>query len=176
MIKKIAIVVSVLLGIVLALAMMQPNSFRVTRSIAIKAPPEKLMGMISDFHQWSSWSPWEKLDPGMQRSFSGAASGKGAVYGWVGNDKVGQGRMEVLELNAPNKIVIKLDFIEPIAANDMSEFILDTKGDMTTVSWHMYGPSDFMTKVMGVFVSMDSMVGKDFERGLANMKEVAEAR
>lgn len=174
MFKKIAIGLVVLIAIVLALAAMQPNAFSVTRSITIKAPPEKIAALISDFHNWQAWSPWEKLDPGMQRTFSGAAKDQGAVYAWTGNDKVGAGRMEIVGVTPPNKVDIKLDFLKPFESHCQTVFALDGKGDTTTVSWTMSGPSDFMTKLMGLVASMDSMVGKDFETGLANLKAVAE--
>jgi uncharacterized protein YndB with AHSA1/START domain len=173
MIKKIAIGVAAIIAIILILAAMQPNDFKVVRSTTIKAPPEKIIPLIADFHQWGSWSPWEKLDPAMVRTHSGAASGKGAHYHWKGNDQVGEGHMEVLNVT-PNSVNIKLDFLSPFEAHNMADYVLDTKGDMTTVTWTMYGPSNFMTKVMGLFVSMDKMVGPDFEKGLASMKAVAE--
>ena len=173
MLKKIAIGVVVLVLIVLGLAAMQPDSFRVQRTIAIKAPAEKILPLISDFHNWTSWSPWEKLDPAMKRTYSGAPKDQGAVYAWEGDDKVGAGRMEITG-QAPAKVDIKLDFLKPFESHCQTEFALETKGELTTVSWTMSGPSDFMTKLMGLAVSMDSMIGKDFEAGLANMKAVAE--
>lgn len=175
MIKKIALGVAAVLAIILVLASMQPNDFKVVRSTTIKAPAEKIIPLISDFHRWDTWSPWEKLDPGMQRTHSGAASGKGAIYHWKGNDAVGEGQMEVLDVT-PNAVNIKLDFLAPFEAHNKADFMLDTKGDMTTVNWTMSGPANYMTKIMGLFVSMDKMVGPDFERGLAQMKAVAEAK
>ncbi|MBV6324743.1 SRPBCC family protein [Duganella violaceipulchra] len=173
MLKKIAIGVVVLVLIVLGLAAMQPDSFRVQRTIAIKAPPDKILPLISDFHNWTSWSPWEKLDPAMKRTYSGAPKDLGAVYAWEGDDKVGAGRMEITG-QAPAKVDIKLDFLKPFESHCQTEFALEPKGELTTVSWTMSGPSDFMTKLMGLVVSMDRMIGKDFETGLANMKAVAE--
>lgn len=173
MLKKIAIGVVVLVLIVLGLAAMQPDSYRVQRTIAIKAPAEKILPLISDFHNWTSWSPWEKLDPAMKRTFSGAPKDQGAVYAWEGDDKVGAGRMEITGLT-PAKVDIQLDFLKPFESHCQTVFALETKGDITTVSWTMSGPSEFMTKLMGLVVSMDSMIGKDFEAGLANMKAVAE--
>jgi uncharacterized protein YndB with AHSA1/START domain len=173
MIKKIAIGVAAIIAIVLILAAMQPNDFKVIRSTTIKAPPEKIVPLIADFHQWGSWSPWEKLDPAMVRTHSGAASGKGAHYHWKGNDQVGEGHMEVLNVT-PNAVNIKLDFLSPFEAHNMADFVLDTKGDSTTVTWTMSGPANFMTKIMCLFTSMDKMVGPDFEKGLASMKAVAE--
>jgi hypothetical protein len=174
MLKKIVIAIVVLVLIVLGLAAMQPDSYKVTRSATIKAPPEKIIPLISDFHNWASWSPWENLDPAMKRTFSGPAKDKGAVYAWEGNDKVGAGRMEILEVAQPSKVDIKLDFLRPFESHCQTVFTLEPKGDSTTVTWTMSGPSAFITKLMGLVASMDSMVGKDFEAGLASMKTVAE--
>jgi hypothetical protein len=174
MLKKIAIGVVVLILIVLGLAAVQPDSFRVQRTIAIKAAPEKIQPLISDFHNWPAWSPWEKLDPAMKRTYSGAPKDQGAVYAWEGDDKVGAGRMEITGLAQPTKVDIKLDFLKPFESHCLTEFTLEPKGDLTTVTWTMSGPSNFMTKLMGLAVSMDKMIGKDFETGLANLKAVAE--
>src|SRR5471030_2455826 len=161
MFKKIAIAVIAVVLLVLAYAATRPDSFRVQRSVAIKAPAGKIMPLISDFHQWAVWSPWEALDPHMTRTFSGAPKDMGAVYAWTGNDKVGAGRMEITGMTA-------------IESHSVTEFVLLPQGDMTTVTWSMTGPSSYLTKLMGVFVSMDSMIGGDFERGLANLKSAAE--
>ena len=174
MIKKIAIALVAIIVIVLAFAATKPDSFAVQREITIKAPPEKIIGMISDFHQWAGWSPWEKLDPAMQRTFSGTADCKGAVYDWEGNSDVGKGRMEITDVATSSKVDIKLDFLKPFEAHNTTEFKLVPEGDSTKVVWSMAGPSTYVTKLMSVFVSMDSMIGKDFEKGLANMKAVAE--
>jgi hypothetical protein len=174
MFKKIAIGVVVLILIVLGLAAMQPDSFRVQRAIAIKAPPEKIMPLISDFHNWPQWSPWEKLDPSMNRHYSGATRDVGAVYAWDGNKDVGSGRMEITSVTPPTKVGINLVFLQPFESHCVTDFTLDGKGETTTVTWTMSGPSNFMTKVMGLFASMDSMIGKDFEAGLASMKAAAE--
>lgn len=174
MLKKIAIAVVVILVVILGMAAMQPDSFTVSRSTVIKAPPEKIIPLVNDFRQWDRWSPWEKLDPAMQRTFSGPASGTGAVYTWKGNDDVGQGRMEITGQQLPSSVTIKLDFVEPIASSNVTEFVLQPQGENTTVTWNMTGPMPFMTKVITVFMSMDKMVGRDFEKGLAQMKAVAE--
>ena len=173
MLKKISMGLILVIVVIVGLALTQPDSFKVQRSATIKAPPEKIMAYLNDFHQWPAWSPWEKLDPNMQRTFDGAASGKGAVYAWKGNDDVGQGRMEILE-SAPAQLDIKLDFIKPFASSNRTEFALQGQGDSTQVTWTMTGPSQFVTKVMGVFFSMDKMIGKDFEKGLAQLKMAAE--
>lgn len=174
MLKKIAIAVVVIVAGILAFAATRPDSFRVVRTASIKAPPEKIYPMLADFHAWQAWSPWEKLDPALKRTFSGAPSGKGAVYEWAGDSKVGAGRMEIADVVVPSKVAIQLDFLAPIEGHNVTVFTLAPAGDVTSVTWDMSGPSNFLTKVMGVFVSMDSMIGKDFETGLANLKAAAE--
>jgi uncharacterized protein YndB with AHSA1/START domain len=159
---------------VLILAAIKPDTFSVRRVITVKAPPEKIFPLINDFHQWGSWSPYENKDPAMKRSFSGSASGKGAVYGWEGNRNVGSGRMEILDTSAPSKIVIKLDFFSPFEGHNTAEFTMLPQGDATNVTWLMYGPAPFMHKVMQVFMNIDNMIGKDFEVGLANLKKLTE--
>ena len=174
MIKKIAIVMVVIIAALLIYAATKPDTFRVERSTSIKAPPEKIFPLINDFHKWDAWSPWEKMDPAMKRTYSGAASGKGAAYAWEGNSKVGQGRMEIVDTSPPSKIRIKLDFLKPFEGHNFAEFTLEPKGDSTNVTWVMDGPTNYITKVISIFVSMDSMIGKEFETGLANMKAIAE--
>ena len=174
MFKYIGIAVVVVIAAVLALAATRPDTFRVERSTTIKAPPEKVYALIDDFHQWQQWSPWERLDPAMKRQHGGAAKGKGALYGWEGNKEVGKGQMEITEATPPSRVVIKLDFLAPFEAHNTAEFVLVPQGDATTVTWAMFGPNLFIGKVMSLFASMDRLVGKDFERGLANLKAVAE--
>lgn len=174
MLKKIAIGAAALLAIILVMATMQPGSFAVTRSVTVSAAPEKIAPLIADFHNWPRWSPWEKLDPGMQRTFSGAQNGKGAVYSWKGNSDVGSGRMEIINVELPRNIVIKLDFKEPIESSSVTDFVLQPQGAATTVTWNMRGPMPFISKIMSVFISMDKMIGKDFEKGLSQLKAEAE--
>jgi uncharacterized protein YndB with AHSA1/START domain len=174
MFKRILLVVVVLIGALLAYAATRPDSFRVERATVIKAPPAKVFALIDDFRQWAGWSPWEKLDPAMKRTHSGAASGKGAVYAWEGNGDVGAGRMEILETTAPSRVLIRLDFMKPFEATNTAEYTIQPEGEATRVTWAMYGPAPFLSKLMQVFVSMDKMIGKDFEQGLANLKALAE--
>ncbi|AMP06395.1 SRPBCC family protein [Collimonas pratensis] len=174
MLKTIAIVIVVAIAAILGYATLRPDDFRVQRSVTIKAPPEKIFALIDDFHAWGSWSPFEQLDPGMKRSFSGAASGKGAAYAWDSTGKAGAGSMEIKESTPPSKILIKLDFTKPLEGHNTAEFSIDTQGDSSKVTWAMYGPSPYVAKVMGIFFSMDNMIGKDFETGLATLKSVAE--
>lgn len=174
MVKIIAVIVVVLIAALLIFAATKPDTFRVQRSASIKAPPEKIFALINDLHSWGSWSPWEKMDPAMKRTHSGAATGKGAVYEWEGNNKVGKGRMEITETSPPSRVTIKLDFIKPFEAHNIAEFTLDATGDSTNVTWAMHGPLPYIAKVMHVVFNMDSMVGKNFETGLTNLKTIAE--
>lgn len=175
MFKKIAIGLGLVIVIVLGLATTKPDSFEIERVATIKAPPEKIMPLLSDFHNWTIWSPWEHLDPNMQRTFSGAVSGKGAVYAWKGNSDVGEGRMEIVEMVSPTRLVIKLDFLTPVESNNMTEFALVPQGEQTTVTWKMKGPMPFVSKIMTVFVSMETLIGPDLDRGIAKLKVSAEA-
>lgn len=174
MIKIVFIVLVVVIAAILAYAATRPSSFRVQRSASIQAAPEKIFPLIVDFHKWASWSPWEKKDPAMKRTYSGAPSGKGAVYAWEGNKNVGSGRMEITDAPAPSKVTIKLDFIKPFEGHNIAEFTLQPAGGATSVNWSMSGNMAFVMKVFGIFVSMDKMIGNDFETGLANLKAVAE--
>lgn len=146
---------------------------RYVRGIRINAPPEKVAPLITDFRKWVAWSPWEKKDPDLKRTYSGNANGVGAVYAWDGNKNVGSGRMEILE-SAPAKIRIKLDFFAPFKASNMAEFSFTPQNGATDVDWVMTGENLFIGKVMSIFIDMDKMIGNDFEAGLAGMKAAAE--
>jgi uncharacterized protein YndB with AHSA1/START domain len=174
MFKIIAIAIFVVLVAILIFATTKPDNFRVERSTTIKAAPERVFALINDFQRWTSWSPYEKKDPGMKRTYSGAASGTGAIYEWDGDKNVGKGRMEITEATPSSRIVIKLDFLAPFEAHNTAEFTLQAQGDSTQVTWAMYGPANFISKLMSVFFSMDKMVGDDFAIGLANLKAAAE--
>jgi uncharacterized protein YndB with AHSA1/START domain len=173
-IAVIAVILALAIAAVLILAATKPDTFSVQREIDIQAPPEQIFPLINDFHRWGSWSPYEHKDPSMQRSFGGAASGKGAVYGWEGNRNVGKGRMEIIDTASPNRIVIKLDFFVPFEAHNTAEFTMLPQGDRTRMTWRMYGPAKFIGKIMHVFINMDNMVGKDFAVGLGTLKTLTE--
>ncbi len=173
MIKLLAVIVVALIALLLYAAT-RPNSFRIQRSLRINAAPDRLFALLNDFRQWSGWSPWEKMDPDMQRTFSGPDVGVGTVYEWQGNKKVGKGRMEILESSPSTRLRIKLDFFSPFEAHNTTEFTLQPQSNGTDVIWTMYGPSPFMSKLMGVVFNMDKLVGGDFERGLTNLKVLAE--
>jgi hypothetical protein len=170
----IVIVLAIALAIVLIVAASKPAIFSVQRATTVKAAPEKIFPLINDFRQWGTWSPYETRDPAMKRSYSGAASGEGAVYGWDGNKNIGSGRMEILETSAPAKIIIKLDFFKPFEAHNTAEFTMLPQGDATNVTWVMHGPASLMSRLMQVFMNIDRMIGKDFEAGLANLKRLTE--
>jgi uncharacterized protein YndB with AHSA1/START domain len=177
MFETIAVIAAVLvlaIAVILILAATKPDRFSVQRATTVKAPAEKIFPLINDFRRWGSWSPYEHKDPVMKRRFSGAASGKGAVYAWDGNKNVGSGRMEILDATAPAKIVIKLDFFTPFEGHNTAEFTMLPQGDGTNLTWLMHGPAPFMAKIMHVFMNIDRMVGKDFEIGLANLKRLTE--
>jgi uncharacterized protein YndB with AHSA1/START domain len=170
----IAVVLALAIAVVLIFAAIKPSSFSVRRDITVRAPAEKIFPLINDFHQWVAWSPYEHKDPAMKRTYSGTESGKGAVYGWEGNNNVGSGRMEILESAAPSKVVIKLDFFKPFEGHNTAEFTMMPQGDATHLTWLMRGPAPFMNKLMQVFMNLDKMIGKDFEAGLANLKKLTE--
>ncbi len=151
-----------------------PNTFEVERSTVIAASPDRVYEALVDFHRWVDWSPWEGIDPGMSRTYRGPVQGVGAVYEWEGNRKVGKGRMEILEATAPTSVGIDLNFIKPFKSHNTTRFTLTPDGESTTVRWTMVGPKTLMTKIMGIFKSMDDLVGKDFEKGLAQLKSAVE--
>jgi Polyketide cyclase / dehydrase and lipid transport len=174
MFKYIAVALAVIVAGILTAAATRPDSFRVERAIRVSAPAEKIFHYVNDFHQWGVWSPWEKLDPDMKRSYAGPASGNGAVYTWQGNGKVGQGRMQITDATAPGHVIIQLDFIKPIEGHNRTTFNFQPAGSDTEVVWTMEGPSPYISKLMGLFFNMDRMIGGDFETGLANLKAASE--
>jgi len=174
MLKSIAIAIVVLVAAVLVFAATRPDDFRVQRSTVVKAAPERILPLITDFHRWAEWSPYEKLDPAMKRIHAGAPSGVGAVYQWEGNSQAGAGRMEIKEVQPPSRVAIQLDFTKPVEGHNVAEFALEPRAGGTQVSWSMRGPSPYLMKLMGIFVNLDRMIGSDFETGLANLKAIAE--
>lgn len=163
------------IAVILLIAATRPSTFRVERSATVAAPPETVFAHVDDFRAWRAWSPWEGLDPDMKRTYEGAERGAGAVYTWDGNKKAGAGRMEIVEAVPAERIVIKLDFTRPFSANNRTEFAFAPSGEGTHVTWTMTGGSPFMFRVIGVFMSMDKMIGRDFDRGLANLDRVVRA-
>lgn len=167
-------VIAVGVAVILIMAAMRPDDFRVQRSIAIKAPAEKIFPFINDFKQWTAWSPYEKLDPAMKRIYGATTAGKGATYAWEGNSNVGSGSMEILNAPAPSQVIVKLDFMKPFEAHNTAEFTLAPGTDGTTVTWAMHGPVPYKFKIVHLFMNVDKMVGGQFAEGLANLKAVAE--
>jgi uncharacterized protein YndB with AHSA1/START domain len=149
------------------------NEYEVVRRATVEATPQVVFDLIVDFHRWSVWSPWEDIDPDLERTFSGPASGVGAVYEWSGNRKAGKGRMEITEADAPSRVVVALQFLKPFKSSNVTTFELAANGAGTDVTWRMVGPKTFMTKVMGIFTSMDKMIGPDFEKGLTRLAAAA---
>ena len=174
MLKKVVVAVVLLAGAVLLFAATRPDAFRAKRATSIKAPPERIFPLINDFKRWGAWSPYENKDPAMKRSYDGPPAGKDAVYAWEGDGNVGQGRMQITEAAPPGKVIIALDFTKPFEAHNTVVFTLVPAGDTTDVTWDMQGRANFLSKLIGVFVDMDQMVGRDFEVGLANLKKAVE--
>ena len=174
MLRKLLLGVVVLIAAVLLLATRQPDTFSVERRIVMNAPPERVFAQINDFHAWEAWSPWAKLDPAMQVTYSGAAQGVGAVYEWRGNSDVGEGRMAIKSATAPSEVMIALDFLTPFESHNVTTFMLTPTESGTEVIWTMKGNAEYVTKLMTMFVSMDKMVGPDFSRGLEQLKAVVE--
>ena len=170
----IVVILATAAAAILIIAANKPKTLRVQRAIGIEAPAEKIFPLISDFHQWLKWSPYEQKDPAMKRTYGGADSGKGATYAWDGDKNVGSGRMEILEATAPSKIIIKLDFFNPFEGHNTAEFTMLPQGDGTHVTWVMHGPANFMSRLMQVFLNLDKMIGRDFETGLARLKTITE--
>jgi uncharacterized protein YndB with AHSA1/START domain len=177
MLKIVAIIAMVVLVAIVALlgyAATRPDHFRIARSTVIKAPPERIYALLDDFHKWGAWSPYEKLDPAMTRTYGGPASGLGSTYAWSGDGKAGAGRMEIVEIAAPSKLLVDLDFTKPFQSRSKAIFTLVPEGDATRVTWAMEGPSPFLFRVMDVIFNIDKTAGKDFETGLASLKAQAE--
>lgn len=152
------------------------DTFRIERSLVIQAEPATLYAMVDDFRRWREWSPYEGLDPHLGRTYSGADAGKGAVYAWDGNKKAGAGRMEIVDTAALDRITIQLDFSRPMRTRNKAEFTFVPEGGGTRVTWAMEGAKPFMFRVMSLFIDMDKMIGRDFEKGLATLKAAAESR
>jgi hypothetical protein len=172
----ILIALAAIVVVVVIVVAMQPSAFRIVRSATMSAPASLVFAQVNDFHQWQAWSPWEKLDPALKRTYEGAPAGNGAIYSWVGNNKVGEGRMTLTESRPSDLIRIRLEFLRPFKATNTAEFTFKPEGNETLVTWSMSGVKNFMFKAFGLLMNMDKMVGRDFEKGLAQMKSVVEAK
>ena len=175
MLKIILIALPLVIAVLGTIVALQSSEFRVVRSAILSAPAQALFALVNDFHRWEAWSPWEKLDPALERSYDGAPAGVGAVYSWVGNNQVGEGRMTILESNPNDLIRIKLEFLKPLAATHTAEFTFKPEGDRTRVTWNMFGEKNFLSKAIGLFMNMDKMIGDNFEQGLAQLESAANA-
>lgn len=153
----------------------RPDQYVVTRSIEISAPPDAIFPHVNDLHQFQVWNPWAKIDPAMKSTFEGPRLGKGAVHAWTGNNNVGEGRMTLTESRPSELVQLHMEFYKPMAGTAEAEFTFRPKGKQTTVTWSMTGKKNFMSKAFCMFISMDKMIGGQFEKGLANMKSVVEA-
>ncbi|HYW70565.1 MAG TPA: SRPBCC family protein [Pyrinomonadaceae bacterium] len=178
MIKKILLGAVVVIVLVIAIGCVviavQPNHYHVERSATMNAPPLIVFNQVNDFHKWDAWSPWAKLDPNIKTSFEGAPAGNGAVYSWTGNSDVGEGRMTITDSKPGESVRIKLEFIKPFAATSATVFAFKPQGNQTAVTWTMDGENNFVGKAFGLIMNMDKTIGADFEKGLAQMKAVAE--
>jgi len=153
---------------------MADDTYTVERSATIAAPPHRVYEQVADFHNWTNWSPWEDLDPDLKRTYSGAAAGTGAVYEWSGNRRAGEGRMEITRAEDPSAVDIALDFVKPFKASNRTSFTIRPDGDGSQVTWRMVGKQTLALRIFGIFRSMESLVGNDFEKGLGRLKAHAE--
>ena len=174
MIKTIAALGAVIVAVPLVLAAFKPDTFSVKRSASIKAPPEKIHSLINDMRVFNTWNPYNLKDPAIRGEYRGPQAGPGAIYLFSGNKDVGKGSISIID-TAPSKVTMKLDMIEPFEGHNTVEFILAPRGDATEVTWAMHGPSPYIARVVGLFMSMDRMIGRDFEAGLSSLKARAEA-
>jgi hypothetical protein len=177
MLKWVLSGIGIVVAVFLVIVALQPSDFRIERSATMRAPAQAPYAQVNDFHNWGAWSPWEKIDSALKRSYEGPQAGKGASYAWQGNKDVGEGRMTITESRPGELVRIKLEFFKPFAATNTAEFRFKPAGpDSTAVTWTMTGENNFLSKAICVFVNMDQMVGGMFEQGLTQMKTVVERR
>ena len=174
MIKSLALIPVAAIGLLLAYAATRPDSFRVERSTTVAAPAAKLFPLINDLHRFNTWNPYNRKDPAMRGTYSGPAAGPGAVFDFQGNKEVGKGRIGITTSTEPSVVTMQLDMFEPFEGHNVVTFSLVPEGGATRVTWAMHGPSPFIARLMGIFFSMDQMIGKDFEAGLSHLKALAE--
>jgi hypothetical protein len=175
MARKILIGVAVVIVLLVIVILTRPATFHIERSIAIAAPPESAFAQVNDFHAWPAWSPWEKLDPQMKKTFEGPPAGVGSKYAWTGNKDVGEGRMTIEKSEKPSTVGIKLEFLKPFEATNTTTFTFAPAPGGSKVTWAMDGENNFVSKAMSLVMDMDKMIGPDFEKGLAALKVAAEA-
>jgi uncharacterized protein YndB with AHSA1/START domain len=172
----VLIALAAIVVVFVAVVAMQPSEFRIERSATISAPAADVFAQVNDFHKWHAWSPWAKIDPAMKQTYDGTPAGTGAIYTWVGNKKVGEGTMTLTDSRPNDVISIKLEFRKPFKATNTAEFTFKPEGNQTVVTWSMSGRNNFMFKAFGLLMNMDKMLGGEFEKGLASMKAVVEAK
>ena len=175
MLNLILILAAIAIIVFILAVAKQPSDFCITRTGTMSAPASVVFAQVNDLQKWEAWSPWAKLDPNATNSFEGPASGIGASMSWSGNNKVGAGKMTIIESSPNDLIRFKLEFLKPFKATNTAEFTFKSAGNQTTVTWSMTGTNNFMGKAMGLIMNCDKMVGGQFEQGLATMKSVAEA-
>jgi hypothetical protein len=175
LVHYVLISLAVVVALFLVAVAMQPAKFQIQRSAVFSCSPPAAFSQVNDFHKWEAWSPWAKMDPACKNQFSGALAGTGAMFHWDGNKKVGEGKMTIVESKPSAFIRIKLEFLKPFVATNIAEFTFEPRGDQTAVNWSMTGERNFIFKAMCMFMNMDKIVGGEFEKGLADMKKLAEA-
>jgi polyketide cyclase/dehydrase/lipid transport protein len=171
----ILIALAAVVVVFLIVVALRPADFRVSRSTTISGPASAAFELVNDFHNWEQWSPWEKIDPAARKTYEGPRAGVGAIYRWIGNNKVGEGSGTITESRPRELVRIKLEFLKPFKATNTAEFAFQPRGDQTAVTWSMFGKNNFMMKAFGLFMNCENMVGKEFEKGLAQMKSAVEA-
>ena len=174
MLIKILIGVVVVLALLVILIATRPAEFHVARSTKILALPAAAFHHVNELKRWEAWNPWGKLDPAMKLTYDGPEAGQGASYAWNGNSQVGEGRLTIVESKPDELVRVKLEFLRPFAATNSGEFTFKPEADGTVVTWSMDGRKNFITKAMGLVMSMDAMIGGQFEKGLADLKKAVE--
>ena len=172
MFKKILIASAILILVFIIIVMTRPDNFRVSRSVAIPTAAEPVFAQVNDLHKFQDWSPWAKIDPNCKVTYAGPAAGVGASFAWAGNKDVGEGRMTITESRPGELVRFRLEFLKPFPATNTAEFTFKSTGNQTAVTWSMFGKANFIMKAMGLFMDCDKMVGPDFEKGLANLKDI----
>jgi hypothetical protein len=176
MFKKAMIIVAVVLVGFCIVVALQPSGFKITRSTSVSASPATVFAEVNEIKHWQNWSPWEKLDPNMKKTYEGPDAGVGASWSWSGNSKVGEGKSTIVESQAPDRVALRLDFTKPMKATNHTEFLFQPQEQGTMVTWTMTGEVGFIGKMFHLFMDVDKMVGGDFEKGLAHLKSIAEAK
>lgn len=174
MLTNILIALAVILVLGFLFVATRTNDFRIERKATIAAPPSAIFPLVNDFQQWQTWSPWEKIDPALKRTFSGSPAGVGSVYDWLGNNEVGEGRMTITESKSNEYIRVKMEFLKPFKGLGTTEFVFTPNANGTTVAWSMTGEKGLLGKFMHLVMDMDKMIGGNYDKGLADLKILSE--